>query len=530
MRTFFATLRSERRLRWLPSRPPAASLDRATATIRASLSTAGATAQTETGMTLLEVVVASLLVALIAGGTFTGFEAASLAGSQQRASAQATKLVQQDEERLRGLTMTKLAELAKSGSEEKVIEVPSKCGELSTKEQSNKGCVKYTITSTASFVSGSQDTLSCETKSSAANYIKTTSSARWTGLGSNRPAVSQSSIISTLVTGLLVKVRNQHEEPVAGATISVTGATSQVTSASGCALFLGLSPGTVTVGASDPPLVDHSGKTPAKSETATIVSEKVETTEFQIAKPGAIEATFQNGGTNVTGTTFVAFQGGIPNPEFFVGGTVTGVIASTYANKVSLPTTLFPFSKLNGTLWESSPYTVYAGACPANAPAKVTASGEKLTAKEALVLENGTAAATGVEAPPITGIVVWEGTKTTPKSHFATAKIKSADIYNTECEKKTAQNYATEVPYKNAVALNSSGEIEVADRYQPYAKELQFCVVVEPAAKKWDKYLSPAPGFENKVKAGSAAPAVYLGEPTSAATGYTHESTTEQTC
>ena len=481
-------------------------------------------------MTLLEVLVASLLVALIAGGTFTGFEAAGLAGSQERASGQATKLVQQDEERLRGLTMTKLAELAKSGSEQKVIEIPSKCGELSTKEQSTKGCAKYTITSAASFVSAAGNTLTCEAKSGAANYIKTTSSARWTGLGNNRPAVSQSSLISTLATGLLVKVRNQHEEPVAGVTISVTGATSQVTPASGCVLFLGLSAGAVTVGASDPPLVDHSGKTPAKSEPATIVSEKIEATEFQIAKPGAIEATFKNSLTpaaTITGTTFLAYQAGIPAPEEFVGGTATGVIASTYANLVSLPLTLFPFSKLKGSIWESAPYTVYAGVCSANAPEKVTLSGEKLTAGEASVVENSAAPVT-VEAPPITGIIVWEGTKTTPKSHFATAKIKAADIYNTECEKKTAQNFATEVPYKNAVALNSSGTIEPADQYQPYAKELQFCVVVEPSSKKWDKYLTPLPGFENKARAGNTtALPVYLGEST---TGYTHESTTEQKC
>ena len=66
---------------------------------------------------LLEVVISALLVALIAVGTFAGLEGAGRASADERTHAEATKLAQLDEERLRGLTTTQLAELAQKGSE-----------------------------------------------------------------------------------------------------------------------------------------------------------------------------------------------------------------------------------------------------------------------------------------------------------------------------------------------------------------------------------------------------------------------------
>jgi Tfp pilus assembly protein PilX len=446
--------------------------------------------RSEAGFMLLEVVISALLVALIAVGTFAGLDAAGRASADERTHAEATKLAQQDEERLRGMTGTELAELAQKGSEARpAVEI---------------GKIKFTVTSSASFVSAEKNALTCETAGGGANYIQTTSSVRWTGLASTRPAVTQSSILSTIATGLLVKVKDQNEEPVAGATVTLTGADTgaQTTPASGCVVFTGLSPGSVTVAVSKSTWVDVNGKSPPTSKTVTVVSERTETSEAQIAEPGAIMATFETyeGGkyvTGVRGDTFVAAQAGIAEPSDFVGGT-----AGNYELSVTTEKTLFPFAKSK----VAEPYTVYAGDCPANAPETVTASGEKLKAREAKVTPNGTVTVNEpLEEPPVK-VTVYEGTSGAGKKNLLPS-AESAYITNTKCEKQKAQNYPSGVTYKREVNI-SNGALTQETAHQPYAKELEFCVT----ARVEGSYYRARVSFENKARGGVTVPAIYLKE------------------
>ena len=173
MSTFFGTLRFARRPRRRrcrplagPSRGPRTTLPIASTTSRAPL-------QSQSGFMLLEVVISALLVALIAIGTFAGLEGAGRASADERTHAEATKLAQQDEERLRGLTIHRARRTVGKGSEE---QTPITLGGLT-----------FTVTSSVSFVSAAKNSLSCETNASGANYIQTTSSVRWTGLKSTSP-------------------------------------------------------------------------------------------------------------------------------------------------------------------------------------------------------------------------------------------------------------------------------------------------------------------------------------------------------
>jgi hypothetical protein len=443
---------------------------------------------------LLEVIMSALLVALIAIGTFAGLEGAGRASADERTHAEAAKLAQQDEERLRGMTNTQLAELVKKGSEAlPAIEI---------------GKIKFTVTSSASFVSAAKNSLACQTTAGGANYIQTTSSVRWTSLASSRPAVTDSSIISTLTTNLLVRVKNQNEEPVEGATVTLTGADSgsQTTPASGCVLFVSLTPGAVTVAVSKVGWVEVNGKSAGTSKSASVVSEHTETSESQLAEPGAIKAEFESNGTliGVKGDTFVASQAGISEPSFFVGGT-----AGTYAASVTMEKTLFPFAKAK----LPEPYTVYAGDCTANNPETVTSAGEKLKPREAKVEPGATANLSKQLEIPVVKIKVWEGTKEEAITKKTNVKLitapESAEIINTACKGKTAQNYSGGVSYKHKVELNASGELTEGTRGQPYAKELQFCVQAKIA--KFD-YRYESAQFENKAKAGTALKEVFLKE------------------
>jgi Tfp pilus assembly protein PilV len=452
--------------------------------------TSRAPLQSQSGFMLLEVVISALLVALIAIGTFAGLEGAGRASADERAHAEATKLAQQDEERLRGMTNTALAE---QGTKESTIPLAG---------------LTFTVKSSVSFVSAAKSSLSCETTAGGANYIQTTSSVRWTGLSASRPAVTQSSIISTLVTALLVRVKNQNEGPVEGATVTLTGADTgtQTTPASGCVVFAGLTAGAVTIAVAKAGWVDVNGKTTPPSNSATVVNEKIATSEFQIAEPGGIEATFGSfeGGVLVTagvkGDTFVASQAGIAEPSQFVVG-----VAGEYKSPVASGKIMFPFAKSKVT----EPYTVYAGDCPANAPETVTAGA--VTARSAKVTPNAIVPVSEPLEEPVVKVEVYEGTSIAKK--LAVTAPESVEIVNQECENKKTQPNSATVSYKHTVKLiGLKGELTAETAHQPFAKKLEFCVhtkVVE-AGKKFD-YRDKVV-FENKVKAGITLAPIYLKE------------------
>ena len=230
-----------------------------------------------------------MLTAFIAIGTFTAFDAAGKSSADERAHAQGTLLAQQDQERLRSFTTTTLEQM----------------GTVETYRAENGMCLEKSG-STYTYFNGSKNTLFCEKvtgfagttykgtalhghlgrrlrggrkrqrksrpdvrknrRGPSANYIQTKSSVAWPLLG-KRPAVSQTSVLNVPSSYvLLVKVLNQNNEALEGATVSVTGGPSAVTPAAGCVTFGGLSSETVEVSATKGNWIDYTGKTPT-SET-----------------------------------------------------------------------------------------------------------------------------------------------------------------------------------------------------------------------------------------------------------------------
>jgi type II secretory pathway pseudopilin PulG len=426
-------------------------------------------------MTLIEVLVASLLVSLIAVGTFAGFDSATRVSADERAHTEATKLTEQDEERLRGLTATQLASL---GSSQRTV---------------TENGTAFTITSSARFVSASKNTLTCESKAGTADYIQTTSSATWPALGS-RPPVSQA---STFVTGLLVTVNNRGEEPVAGATVKISGTSNsgtQITPAAGCVIFVGLTPEpSLTVEVSKSPWVDKNGKSPPPTKTVAILTEHLATTEFTIAPPGSIEAEFESNKLAATGDTFVAFQSGISPPEDFVG------TAGSYLPTVTLGG-LFPFAKA-GTPPTPEAYFVYAGECSANNPETVTKEGEKRKPREALV-EPNLVATVKIEAPTV-NVKVYSGESESVKGSLI-AESANATIFNKACSGASAQNAAT-LTGKHSVIIKAGALVQ---KYQPYATELVLCVVWKEGEHAY--YKKTFPSFANALQAGTSPPNFFL--------------------
>ena len=451
---------------------------------------------------LIEVLISSLLVALIAVATFNGFDVTQKVTADERAHNQATALAQQDEERLRGMSASALQLVGT-----KISEV-------------TEGKTVYTITSTAQFVSvgaNSEDKLACATTNGTASYIQTTSSVTWNALG-KRKAVSQSSNVRVATsTSLMVSVQNRNNEAVSGAKVEVfdpstasTPTAEGTTSEAGCMTFGGLATGTAKIVVSHGEWIDHSGDT-TPEKTVTITGTSLAEAKFTLEAPGSLQVKFVSNGVAVSGLTFFALQNEIASsaPDY-VGGSPSG------ASPTATLTNLFPFVS-PGKPPTPNKYTVYAGDCEKNNPVTVTGGGTAPSVQVEPGVVNNPAAE--VEVPPV-NVVVWEGTSASHLSH-PTANLQTAMIINTECKTAAAQNYAI-VPYEHKVNLTSEGTIE--QKYQPFAKQLEFCVV-DLVSGTYYKYKSPTP-FENKAKAGITLPTIYLKETT---TGYS-KSTSKLTC
>lgn len=483
---------------------------------------------------LIEVMISAMLVALIAVATFDGLTETQKATADERAHSQATVLAQQDEERLRGLTATELSQLttketfrAENGL---CVEqasgawryytgaATSFCEKSSVYSGTYTGTV-YTLDSSAKYVSGSSEGLTCETEKGSADYIQTTSSVTWTALG-KRPAVSQSSQVNASGTAsLIVRVANANDQPVSGAKIEVfdpstaaTRTSEQTTSSAGCVIFGGLTEGTVKVIASKPPWIDHAGdQTP--EETVNVSTGAQAEAKFTLDDPGGITAEFVGStGQSVKSFTFVAFQNEIASAaSFFVGG------SQNAAGLSATLTGLFPFVT-PGKPAKENKYTVYAGDCSANDPATVS---NKEVSDPTRQVESGLTKTVSVEAPEVK-LTAREGSSSSEPLSALSYPTTTAKINNIECKGIASQNY-TAVPYSHEVKL-VNGALEVPNL--PYAKQLELCAVEYPVVKLSTKYyVKNTIIFSNTKEAGSLA-TLYL----KASTSTKEEKTTPLSC
>ncbi len=345
-------------------------------------------------MTLIEVLIASVLTAFIAIGTFTAFDAAGKSSVDERSHAQGTVLGQQDQERLRSFTTTALEQmgtietyraengmcLEKSGSAYTYFNGAKNtlfCEKVTGFAGNTYTGTVFTVTSTASYVSaekgGENTSLVCEKSGGSGSYLAVKSSVKWTSLGS-RPPVTQTSNLNVPASYvLLVKVVNQANEPVEGATVTVTPGPSTTTPASGCVTFGGLTSETVEVSATKGSWTDFTGKTPTTKTGVKVSTTSITEVELHLAESGSIVGEFESNGVATEGSAFYALETKITSPSFYVAASATPEAKITQ-NK------LFPFVKTVKPL-EYESYVVYAGDCEANNPETVTAAGEKIKYK-----------------------------------------------------------------------------------------------------------------------------------------------------
>jgi len=252
-----------------------------------------ATARTfEAGFTIIEVLVAALILAVVAAGSAVAFVGAIGTSGLQRNRSAAEALAQQNESKLRGYTVGQLANLNQ------------------TLSPVSLDGIQYTVHESASFVSDSSGTPSCTNPE--ADYLETTSSVTWAGMPSSLQPVTVTGLITPTYgeisssSGVLaVQIQDPSGNPIAGMPVSVSGpgSASGVTAANGCVLFGDLPAGnsyTVSVTPATGSYVDagtgqavNSGS-PDK-QTAVQVSAgttAASPTPFVLATPGAATFSF----------------------------------------------------------------------------------------------------------------------------------------------------------------------------------------------------------------------------------------------
>jgi Tfp pilus assembly protein PilV len=468
MLTFHAMLRSARGAHHR--------VGRYSAPLRSSRAVAALAAEgrSESGVTLIEVVISSVLVAVIAIATLTGFDAAGRATADERQHNEATLLAGQDQEELRGMNVTELGQL----------------GTVTKVTQPIDG-TKYTITSEAHFVSAAKEAFACETTGATADFLQTTSKVSWPALGSREP-VSQSSIVAVPTsTSLLVNVRNQANEAVEGASVKVTGKSTgttveQTTPASGCVIFGALSDTEVGITGTKAGWINEKLETEPAATEAQLSSTSLVNKTFVIANPGALLVEFESAGSTagVQGdTVYVAHTGA---PEKTVG------TAGTYSSTISVPG-LWPY-QTPGSPPGESPYTVYAG-CKGLDPG-LTASpnpitnGKKEVTTPAPQVNPGQVTRVKVELPAV-NVQVFEGE--------SSAKPGALDA--------GAEAKLTVCGAPRVMKTTAAGTLE--HPYQPYTKQLPLCLTQVFSGQRY-KFSTEV---SNLARAGTSPLIVYMKTP-----------------
>ena len=460
-------------------------------------------ARSQDGFLLIEIIISTLLVALIVVATLTGFDVVNRASADQRQRNEAAVLAAQSQEQLRSDPASALQTLA---------------GSAHSYTQTVSG-TNFTVTQNAELLPVGGSNANCsitESKRQSGNAYRITSSVSWYAQQKRKsPAVVASSII-TPPTGSALEIDAYNAPtPTAGvsgitATIKYEGVggagltlQEQTTGSEGCVVFGGIPSTEALVEIHEiSGYVTRSGARQFPEKEVTIAPNY--TTHYPVVynRGGAITAAFAYNGNNtythsnnegtgefteaVKGDTFVSFNSLMAAaPDFEVGATkynpVTSVynpLPGTFEEKATSPSNLFPFLESEKISWST-----YAGDCVENNPEKVT--GGVVKPQEKVFIAPGETK--GVKVP--TSLVALNLYNATEKEVTAlgaakwkaleTAKAWPVTITNVKCAGTTPNNEAaTNVKHeqKTSIGVANGGHLE--NPFQPFSSEMQLCVAI----------------------------------------------------
>lgn len=494
------------------------------------LRTADPSLASETGDTLIEIVISSLVVGLIVVGTFTGFSVINRASADQRHHSQAALLAAQSQEQLRSDPATALDTLESTPH---------------TYKQTVEGTT-YTITQEAVPVGSSGSTTGCSASNATAQsgaYIQIASSVTWPQLGKRTPIKQATLIAPPTGSDLEVDVTNGATPPVgvSGVTASAKFTPEEATipttiegttGAAGCVVFTGIPATSALVSIAEKPgYVTPNGELKVPNKEIKLAPNITIHYPVTYYKAGKITAEYTYRGSTkfelkpgeiipVRGDTFTAYNVKIPaEPKFEVGApennfeyktvgeeeeykALTNLIStsSTTAHGAKFPNgNLFPFSEK----WQ-----VYAGDCPANSVESVTETTEKLSNPTVVVTPEGNP----IVKVPLSYVLlnVKKGTFAIPGALETTPyKVKITD---SACKSAAVPDDAFAANLEHIQETTTSGHLK--NPFQPFGK-YELCLATGSPKNRLYKA-----SYENKTVEGNTL-SIYPEEPTKA--GYEAE-------
>lgn len=420
----------------------------------------------ESGDTLIEVIISAVLIAFVVIAILTGLDSANRSTSLQRARSQADALAQQSEDELRAEPVNKLSELER----EKTVK---------------EGNTNFKIVTTAKYKEDATGTASCTSSSAKADYLETISTVTSPLLGTSKGKpreVVETGIISPPADSSVIVQVQESGTALPGAKVAVRGPAPATTpyeletSTNGCAIIALPSGGEYSLNVSKEGYVDPNGYANTEFDSSVtrslyIPAETTAKAGYNLGHAGQLEVSFKNA-VPPAGDSFVIFNTGMTAYRKFES---TGGIGSYESPITTLkPNSIFPFA---------TPYTVYAGTCPADLPTK---NGQ--SSNPEVTVAPGLTAKVTVSLPPI-NVTVMKGTKSLPVGPLQSAIVRLED---TGCGTVRTQN------------TNISGALPNPGMpFGVYA----LCVSGEVGIKKW-KYTG---SVVNNSESGLTE-TVYLGE------------------
>jgi type II secretory pathway pseudopilin PulG len=332
-------------------------------------------ADSESGFTIIEVVVTAVMVVSIAAATATALISTNSFSSEERHRSQADELAQQDQERMKGMSAKSLS------------------GYSWVRNVTYDG-TSYQIDSKGKFLSNTGNSSCGSSGNGAAAYVRITSKVDWIDGAGNahwsytgRPPVVQESLATPPTGGtILVKTKDENNANLAGVSVTATGQNGGDTQTAstdddGCVVIAALDVDDydLTLGGN---FVDVNGvqapdiPIPSTSVSGTGTSFPIGS-PFKLGVPGLVSGFFQTQfasgdvRTDQKGPAMSWFNAGMTNGSQHNTVATSGSPAvrtpTTSINSTGPPWTLFPFN--NGTSGDyTNNYQVWAGSCDADQP------------------------------------------------------------------------------------------------------------------------------------------------------------------
>ena len=303
--------------------------------------------QSEAGFTLIEMLVSALLLVSIGAASAESLIATAYISGDQRRHSQAAQLAQDDQERLRGLSVAQLNSLNQASVRTATV-----------------GGTSFTVTSTSRFLNNTGGP-SCIP--GAAAYFQIVSAVDWAA-NKRGPVVTESIIAPPAGGTIRATVRDQTGTPLQGATVSASGPDVETapTDTTGCAVLSGLATGTYNVTYAMANFVDPNGNDSPPNITATVTSTgnaQPSTDPISLGLAGTLSANFQ-AFVNTTQTD----TGEADYLSWYGAGAAQSMTTSKYAPTTATgvfttlaSTRMYPFA-FTGPSYVNN-YQVWAGKC-----------------------------------------------------------------------------------------------------------------------------------------------------------------------